>query len=212
MPLSGKVIGFGLSASHCNLEKAMAAVQSVRDAGARVVPVLSYNASTVETRFGKPEDWMTALEQITGERPKSTIPEVEPFGPQKLLDAMVVLPCTGNTLAKLANAITESPVHMAAKSTLRNSRPVILAVTSNDILGLNAKNLGILLAARHFYFVPFGQDNPFAKPTSVEAHFDLVAPTVVAALEGRQLQPLLQPYATAGSNVGSPVASLQSSN
>lgn len=194
MPLSGKVVGFGLSASHCNLERAMAAVQSVVDAGAKVIPVMSFNASTVETRFGKPEDWVNSLVAITGERPRTSLPEVEPFGPQKLLDAMVVLPCTGNTLAKLANAITESPVHMAVKSTLRNSRPVVLAVTSNDILGLNAKNLGILLAARHFYFVPFGQDRPHAKPTSVEAHFDLVAPTVVAALEGRQLQPLLRPY------------------
>lgn len=189
--LHGRTIGFGLCASHHNRHKAMAALQSVVDAGATVYPILSHNAQTVTTRHGTPDDWYAEAEDIAGRAPLTTIVEVEPVGPQRTFDAMVVLPCTGSTLAKLANAITESPIHMAVKATLRNGRPVVLGITSNDALGLNAKNLGILLAARNFYFVPFGQDNPAAKPTSCEARFELIVPTLEAALAGRQLQPLL---------------------
>lgn len=189
--LRGRAIGFGLCASHHNRQRAMAALQAVVDAGADVYPVLSHNAQTVSTRHGTPDDWYAEAKRIAGRPPLTTLVEVEPVGPLRMFDAMVVLPCTGSTLAKLANAITESPIHMAVKATLRNGRPVVLAITSNDALGLNARNLGTLLAARNFYFVPFGQDDPEAKPTSLEARFELVVPTLEAALAGRQLQPLL---------------------
>lgn len=189
--LAGKTIGFGMCASHHNRAKAMHALAAVVAAGARAVPILSENAQSTATRHGSGEDWVNEAREITGERPLRTIPEVEPAGPQKWFDAMVVLPCTGSTLAKLANAITESPIHMGVKATLRNGRPVVLGIATNDALGLNARNLGVLLAARHFYFVPFGQDDPAAKPTSCEARFELIVPTLEEALRGRQLQPLL---------------------
>lgn len=191
MTLQGKVVGFGMCASHCNLERALGALEQLVQTGAEVIPILSHNTVNTATRFGSGLDWVRRTEEITGRPVLRDIPEVEPFGPKKTLDVMAVVPCTGNTLAKLANAITETPVAMAVKATLRNGRPVVLAVTTNDGLGLNAKNLGLLLAARGFYFVPFGQDHPFTKPTSIEADFDLLIPTIEAALEGRQLQPLL---------------------
>lgn len=190
--LAGRRIGFAMAASHCNLDRAVKALEQVVAEGAEVIPVFSHSVQTTETRFGTPDHWAAEVERITGRRPLTTIPEVEPFGPRQEVDCTVVCPCTGNTLARLANAINDTPVAMAVKATLRNQRPVVLAITSNDILGLNARNLGILLAARGFYFVPFGQDNPATKPTSVDARIEeFLVPTIAAALEGRQLQPLL---------------------
>jgi dipicolinate synthase subunit B len=190
--LAGRRVGVALSASHCNLARAMKQIQMLVDEGAQVVPVISANVRSTETRFGKPDDWITQIEQITGRYPLSSIPEVEPFGPKVQLDCLVVMPCTGNTLAKLANAINDTPVCMAAKAQMRNHRPVVLAVTTNDGLGMNARNLGYLLGARNVYFVPFRQDNPAGKPTSIDADIEaLLLPTVLAALEHRQLQPLL---------------------
>lgn len=194
MQLQGKVIGFCLTGSHCNMEKAFPALQSLLDAGAQLLPILSTNAASTDTRYGKASDLIEKLRAVTGRTPLMTIAEVEPVGPKKLADCMVVLPCTGNTLAKLANAITDTPVTMACKAHLRNGRPVVLAITTNDGLGLNARNLGVLLAARNIFFVPFGQDNPHSKPASIDARVDLVVPTVLAALEGRQYQPLLVTY------------------
>lgn len=190
--LQGRRIGVAMAASHCNLDRAMVQLQVLIDQGAEVVPVVSNNVRTTETRFGTPDDWLTQIEQITGRRPLATIPEVEPFGPKILLDALVVMPCTGNTMAKLANAINDSPVTMAAKAQMRNHRPVVLAITTNDALGMNAVNLGRLLGTRNIYFVPFGQDNPAGKPTSLDADIEgYLVPTILAAMEGRQLQPLL---------------------
>lgn len=190
--LQGRRIGVAMAASHCNLDRAMVQLQVLIDQGAEVVPVVSNNVRTTETRFGTPDDWLTQIEQITGRRPLATIPEVEPFGPKIVLDALVVMPCTGNTMAKLANAINDSPVTMAAKAQMRNHRPVVLAITTNDALGMNAVNLGRLLGARNIYFVPFGQDNPAGKPTSLDADIEgYLVPTILAAMEGRQLQPLL---------------------
>lgn len=190
--LTGKRIGVALSASHCNLARAIAQLRVLRDEGAEIVPVISTNVRTTETRFGKPDDWITQIEQICGRHPLMTIPEVEPFGPRIQLDCLVVMPCTGNTLAKLANAINDTPVCMAAKAQMRNHRPVVLAVTTNDGLGMNARNLGALLVARNIYFVPFRQDNPTGKPTSIDADIETyLLPTILAAMEGRQLQPLL---------------------
>lgn len=190
--LSGKRIGVAMSASHCNLSRAMDQLQVLVDEGAEVIPVISSNIRTTETRFGSPDHWITAIERITGRRPLMTIPEVEPFGPKVKLDVLLVMPCTGNTLAKLANAINDSPVCMAAKAQMRNHRPVVLAVTTNDALGMNGRNLGALLGARNIYFVPFRQDNPTGKPTSIDADLEhCLVPTLLEAMEGRQVQPLL---------------------
>lgn len=190
MRLQGKTIGVAMAGSLCNMKKAFEAVRGLVAEGADVIPVLSENARH-DSRFGKGEDWVRLAREITGHEPLCSIPEVEPFGPKKLLDCIVVLPCTGNTVAKLANAITDTPVTMAVKAHLRNGRPAVLAVTTNDGLGLNAKNIGILLAARNIFFVPFGQDNPVEKPTSIDARLEFLVPTILGALEGRQVQPLL---------------------
>lgn len=190
--LQGKRIGVAMSASHCNLDRAVRQLEVLAAEGADVVPIISANIRTTETRFGKPDDWITRIERITGKLPLTTIPEVEPFGPKIQLDCLVVMPCTGNTMAKLANAINDTSVCMAAKAQMRNHRPVVLAITTNDALGMNARNLGTLLVARNVYFVPFGQDNPHGKPTSVDADVEgSLVPTICAAMEGRQIQPLL---------------------
>ncbi len=191
MLLAGRNIGFALAASHCTLEQVFAPIRDLRAEGAEVVPIVSHSVNTVETRFGTPEQWRSMLREATGREPLKTLPEVEPLGPSRLLDALVVAPCTGNTLARLANAVTDSTVTMAAKATLRNGRPVVLALSTNDGLGLNALNWALLMNAKNVYFVPFGQDNPEHKPNSLVAHLELLVPTVAAALAGRQLQPVL---------------------
>lgn len=190
--LAGKRIGVAMSASHCNLDRAMTQLQMLKDEGAELVPIISANVRSTETRFGKPDDWITQIEQISGRHPLMTIPEVEPFGPKVQLDCLAVMPCTGNTMAKLANAVNDTPVCMAAKAQMRNHRPVVLAITTNDGLGLNARNLGTLLVARNIYFVPFRQDNPLGKPTSVDADIETyLLPTILSSMEGKQFQPLM---------------------
>jgi len=192
--LKGVRIGFALTGSHCTLGEVVGEVRRLISEGAEVTPVVSPSVDTTDTRFGTAEYWKNLLEEITGRKVINTIPGAEPIGPQKLLDALIIAPCTGNTMAKLANAITDTPVLMAAKACLRNQRPVILAIATNDGLGLNAKNLGILLNTKNVYFVPFGQDNPGQKPNSLVARMDLILETTIAALAGRQLQPLLVTY------------------
>lgn len=191
MRLQGKTIGYALAGSHCTLERALDPMVRLKEEGADIVPVISQTVATVTTRFGTPEQWISGVREVTGKEPMKTIPEVEPMGPKKLVDALVICPCTGNTLARLANALTDSPVLMAAKATLRNRRPVVLAIATNDALGLNGRNLGTLLNTKNVYFVPFGQDNPRIKPNSVESDLTRLVDTVCEALEGRQLQPLL---------------------
>lgn len=197
MSLAGKRVGFCICASHHHLDRAIGWVAEVVAAGAEVFPIASWSVRHTTTRFGSGEKWLAALEEVCGRPPWTSIPEVEPAGPQRLFDVVVVAPCTGNTLARLANAITDSPVLMACKAQLRNGCPVVLGITSNDILGLNARNLATLLITRNVYFIPFGQDDPFNKPTSVTARWDLLVPAVEAALEGRQLQPLIVPFEAA---------------
>lgn len=187
--LAGKRIGWALAASHCSFEEVLPHIERIRQEGAEVWAILSERAT--DTRFGTVQEWVERLERSTGRPVMRSIVETEPLGPQKLLDALVIAPCTGNTLAKLALAITDSAVLMAAKATFRNGRPVVLAISTNDALGANAKNLGLLLNTKHVYMVPFGQDNPEAKPTSMVADFELIVPTLEAALEGRQLQPMI---------------------
>jgi dipicolinate synthase subunit B len=161
------------------------------DAGANVVPIVSNSLVTTDTRFGTAKEWQEQLTGITGNEIISTIVQAEPLGPSKLIDVLVIAPCTGNTTSRLANAITDSAVLMAAKAQMRNGRPLVLAISTNDGLGLNAANIAKLLVAKHIYFVPFGQDNPIQKPNSLVARMDLVMEACEAALQGKQLQPLL---------------------
>lgn len=189
--LAGKRVGFCICASHHHLDHVAGWMQQLVDAGAEVQPIVSHSVVHVRTRFGDGDRWRRQFTAVTGVAPWTTMPEVEPIGPRRLFDVVVVAPCTGATLARMANAITDSPVLMATKSQLRNGRPVVLGITSNDILGLNAANLAKLLVTRNVYFVPFGQDNPEEKPNSCTAQWELLLPTVKHALAGRQLQPLI---------------------
>ncbi|MGO4184705.1 dipicolinate synthase subunit B [Paenibacillus sp. FSL A5-0031] len=191
MNWSGITVGYALSGSHCTFAEVMPEIKRFVDAGANVVPIVSNTLMTTDTRFGKSEDWQTQLKAITGNELISTIVQAEPLGPSKLLDVLVIAPCTGNTTSRLANAITDSAVLMAAKAQMRNGRPLVLAISTNDGLGLNAANIAKLLVAKHIYFVPFGQDNPVQKPNSLVARMDLVLEACEAALSGKQLQPLL---------------------
>ncbi|MGQ9512431.1 dipicolinate synthase subunit B, partial [Thermodesulfitimonas sp.] len=165
--------------------------------GAEVIPIGSREAATTDTRFGTAAYWKRMLRELTGNEVIDSIVAAEPIGPKKLLDLLVVAPCTGNTLAKLANAITDGPVLVAIKAQLRNQRPVVLAIATNDGLGMNARNLGVLLNAKNIYMVPFGQDNPKEKPNSLVARMDLLLDTILYALEGKQIQPIVISYPNA---------------
>ena len=191
MELRGKTIGFGLTGSHCTFAEVMPEIQKLVDAGANVIPIVSYAVQTTDTRFGKTEDWQKQLKDITGNELVNSIAAAEPIGPKGLLDVMVIAPATGNTISKLANAITDSPVLMAAKGQLRNLKPVVVAVSTNDGLGLNGMNIGKLLATKNIYLVPFGQDVPTKKPNSLVARMELIKETCEVALENRQIQPVL---------------------
>ncbi len=183
-------IGFAMCGSFCTYAEVFPIMELlVRDY--RVTPIFSNAAATVDSRFGTAAEHLQQAAEICGKFPLKTIAEVEPIGPKKLLDALVVAPCTGNTLAKLAHSIADTPVTMAVKSHLRNGRPVVIAVSTNDALGGAAENIGKLLARKHYYFVPFRQDDAANKPTSMVADFNRIHETLDAALEGRQLQPLL---------------------
>ncbi|MFD1952921.1 dipicolinate synthase subunit B [Paenibacillus thailandensis] len=191
MNWAGKTVGYALTGSHCTLEEVMPQVKRFVDAGANVIPIVSNSILTTDTRFGTSKQWQEQLKAITGNELISTIVQAEPLGPSKLIDVLLISPCTGNTTSRLANAITDSPVLMAAKAQMRNGRPVVLAISTNDGLGLNAANIAKLLVAKHIYFVPFGQDNPEQKPNSLVARMDLAMEACEAALQGRQLQPML---------------------
>ncbi len=191
MRLKGKRIGFALTGSHCTLEKVMPEIEKIMAEGAEIYPVISPAIDQTDTRYGDATEWKTRIVRLAGRKIINSIVSAEPIGPKMLLDAYLVVPCTGNTLAKLAAGITDTAVLMGAKAMLRNQRPVVLAVSTNDGLGLNAKNIGLLLNTKNIYMVPFGQDSPFTKPNSLVARIDLVLPTLLAALEGRQLQPVL---------------------
>ncbi|MFD0587529.1 dipicolinate synthase subunit B [Paenibacillus sp. GCM10027627] len=191
MNWNGKTVGYALSGSHCTFAEVMPEIKRFVDAGANVVPIVSNTLITTDTRFGTAKEWQEQLTGITGNEIISTIVQAEPLGPSKLLDVLAIAPCTGNTTSRLANAITDSAVLMAAKAQMRNGRPIVLAISTNDGLGLNAANIAKLLVAKHIYFVPFGQDNPIQKPNSLVARMDLVLETCEAALQGKQIQPLI---------------------
>jgi len=189
--LKGIRLGFVVTGSHCTLKEVIAEAEKLAAEGAEITPVVSYAVSNTDTRFGKAADWCSRLNEIAGKEPIKSIEAAEPIGPGKLLDILVVAPCTGNTLAKLANGIADTPALMAIKAHLRNQRPVVIAVSTNDGLGLNARNIATLINTKYIYMVPFGQDNPVAKPNSLVAKLDQLLNTVCCALEGKQLQPLL---------------------
>lgn len=183
-------IGFAVCGSFCTFESVFSVMEALSK-NHNVIPIFSYSTYTIDSRFGTAQSHIRRATQICGREPLNTIPQVEPFGPKKLLDALVIAPCTGNTLAKLAHGIADGPVTMAAKSHLRNGRPVVVAVSTNDALAGAAENIGRLLARKHYFFVPFGQDDPIKKPTSMVADFTKIPPTLEAALEGRQIQPIV---------------------
>ena len=184
-------LGFAMCGSFCTYEPVLRELERLRGEFETIVPILSERSAATDTRFGLASAVRGRVEDICGRKAITTVAEAEPIGPKKLLDALLIMPCTGNTIAKLALGVTDSAVTMAAKAQLRNERPVVLAISTNDALAGNAKNIGELLARRHFYFVPFRQDDPQGKPRSLVADFSRAEQTVKAALEGRQLQPLL---------------------
>jgi dipicolinate synthase subunit B len=189
--LEDKTVGFAVCGSFCTHAKAMEALEQVKARFARVVPIVSEASAGTDTRFGTAHDLMREMERICDRRVISDIKAAEPIGPQKLLDLLIIAPCTGNTLGKLAAGITDTSVTMAAKAHLRNGRPLLLALSTNDGLAASAASIGALLPRKYIYFVPFGQDDFEKKPTSLVADFSQVASAAAAALEGRQLQPLL---------------------
>jgi len=183
-------IGFAMCGSFCTFSQVFPVMELLsRDYD--LVPVFSEASCTVDSRFGTAREHIRTAAELCGREPLHTIPQVEPIGPKKLLDALIIAPCTGNTLAKLAHSIADGPVTMAAKSHLRNGRPIVIAVSTNDALAGAAENIGKLMARKHIYFVPFGQDDPVKKPTSMVADFSRIPQTLEAALEGRQIQPIL---------------------
>ncbi|MGI6213056.1 MAG: dipicolinate synthase subunit B [Christensenellales bacterium] len=191
MDVKNKVIGFALTGSFCTLEKAVAQIKKLTDAGAEVIPMATESVLTTDTRFGKAADWIESIESITNKKIWSSITQTEPIGPQSLLDILIVAPCTGNTLAKIALGITDNAVMLAIKAQLRNSKPVLIAVSTNDGLANNAKNIGALQAKRDIFFVPYTQDDPIKKPNSLVAVMDALLPAAECALEHKQLQPML---------------------
>lgn len=191
MSLQGKRIGFGLTGSHCTYDEVFPEIEKLVNEGAEVIPIVTSTVQNTETRFGKGEDWIERIETLTGNHVVDTIVKAEPLGPKSPLDCMVIAPLTGNSMSKMANALTDSPVLMAAKATMRNHRPVVVAISTNDALGLNGVNLMRLMAAKDIYFVPYGQDNPIGKPSSMVARMSMIRDTIVAALEREQVQPVI---------------------
>lgn len=189
--MNGITVGFAMCGSFCTISKALAEMKKLRDIGYEIVPIISENVSKTDTRFGTAKEIIEKTEEISGRKVICTIEEAEPIGPKGITDIMLVAPCTGNTAAKLAHAVTDTPVTMAVKSHLRQSKPVLLAIATNDALGASAQNIGRLINTRHYYFVPFSQDDPIKKPNSLVAHFELIPEAIKKALDGKQLQPVI---------------------
>ncbi len=186
-----KTIGFAMTGSFCAFANVFAALEDLTGVFSDMIPIMSEISATADTRFGLAEDHIARMTRLTGKRPRSSIREVEPIGPKGLLDLLIIAPCTGNTLSKMAAGITDSTVTMAAKAQLRNGRPVLIAVSSNDGLGASGKSILDLMQKKNIYMVPFGQDDPAGKPTSLKSDMTRITEAALAALEGRQLQPVL---------------------
>ena len=191
MDINNRNIGFAITGSFCTYSNAFIQLNKLKEYNCNIYTIFSDRASSINTRFGNAIDFVEKAEQITHNKPIMTIEAAEPIGPKSLLDILVIYPCTGNTIAKLCNGITDSPVLMAAKAHLRNEKPLVIGISTNDGLGVNMKNIGYLLNMKNIYFIPFGQDDPYKKTKSLVAHSDLLINTIEMALEGKQIQPVI---------------------
>lgn len=192
MTLEGLKIGIAFTGSFCTHKAALEKVREMAEEGAELYPILSFQSQKISSRFGKSSDFRKQVESICKRDVIDSIEKAEPIGPGGFLDILIILPCTGNTIAKLANGITDSPVLMSAKAHLRNEKPLLISLSTNDALGMNFKNIGLLMNCKNIYFVPFGQDSPYKKPNSMISHVDLLLPAMKSALEGKQLQPVIR--------------------
>jgi len=188
--MKGIKLGFAITGSFCTFSRILQEIKRIIDAGADVTPILSFNAAKMDTRFGFATELREELTRLTGHAPLETLIEVEPIGPEGYFDALVVAPCTGSTLGRLAVGLSDTPVTLAVKSHLRRSLPVIIGVSTNDALGASMRNIALLKNTKHLYFVPFSQDNPIHKPNSLVADFSMLDKTILSACEGVQIQPL----------------------
>lgn len=191
MKLSGCNIGFAITGSFCTFDKIIPQIDVLKDEGANVIPVFSFHAYNMDTRFAKAQDFVKKVTDTAGHEAIKTIQQAEPVGPSRMFDIMVIAPCTGNTAAKLVNGITDTPVLMAAKAHMRNNRPLVIAISTNDALGINFQNIGKLMVMKNIYMVPFGQDNYKLKPNSMVASLPKLKETIEYALDGTQLQPVI---------------------
>ena len=191
MKLKNKNIGFIFTGSFCMFKTTIEQLKNIKKEGANIIPIMSYNAYKLDTKFGKAKDFINEIEEITENKIINTIQGAEPIGPKGLTDIILIEPCSGNTIAKLANSIINTPATMATKSHLRNEKPVVIAISTNDGLSGSAENIGKLLYRRNYYFVPFKQDNPITKPRSIVADFNMIIKTVEFALDGEQISPII---------------------
>ena len=191
MDFSNYHIGYGITGSFCTFAQTRKAVIRLKEMGAQITPIFSYQTLTCDTRFGSAKDFVEGICNITESEGIKTIVQAEPIGPNAFLDVMVIAPCTGNTAAKLCAGIVDTPVLMAAKAHMRNGKPLVIAISTNDALGMNFKTIGQLMNMKNIYFVPFGQDNHKSKPTSMIANLDLLPDTIELALKGKQIQPII---------------------
>ena len=190
--LKNKKIGLGITGSFCNLSKVKPEIDMLKEKGVeKIIPIVSYSILNEANRFGTPEETLTLLKHETGEEIVDTITKAEPIGPKNLVDIIVVAPCTGNTIAKLANGITDTPVLMAIKGHIRNNKPVVLGISTNDGLGTNGENILKLLNTKNFYFIPFKQDDPENKPKSLVYDYTKMIDTIELAFKNKQIQPLI---------------------
>ena len=189
--LKGKNIGYCFTGSFCTFKTSINEMKKLIEEGANVFPIMSYNSYNLDTKFGKAEDFIKEIEEITSHKIINTIPSAEPIGPKKMFDILIIAPCSGNTIAKLAHDIIDTPATMAIKSHLRTERPVVIAISTNNALSGAAENIGKLLNRKHYYFVPFKQDNPITKPRSIVADFSYIKKTLEYALDGEQIQPII---------------------
>lgn len=192
MDFSNYHIGYGITGSFCTFTESRKAVQRLKKMGAQMTPVFSYQTQNTDTRFGSAKEFVDGICEITESEGIRTIAEAEPIGPNNYLDIMVIAPCTGNTAAKLCAGIVDTPVLMAAKAHMRNGKPLVIAISTNDALGMNFKTIGQLMNMKNIYFVPFSQDNPKSKPNSMIANLELLPDTIEMAMKGKQIQPVIR--------------------
>ncbi len=184
-------IGFAMTGSFCTFKKVIPQIKELKKLEANIIPIMSFNSYNLDTKFGKAEEFIKEIEDITKNKIIHTIQGAEPIGPKNMTDILVVAPCSGNTIAKLANSIIDTPVTMAVKSHLRNQKPVVIGISTNDALSGSAENIGKLLNRKNYFFIPFSQDNPITKPTSLVCKFDHLIPTIKEAIQRKQVQPIL---------------------